>query len=334
VGRVITARGLARTFRTRRGGPVRAVDGVDIDVSPGELVGFLGPNGAGKTTTLRMLTTLLAPTEGSATVAGHDLRTDPAGVRRRIGYVGQSGGAGLDCRVRDELVLQARLYGVAADEAARRADELLDRLDLGDTGARLVATLSGGQRRRLDIAMGLVHLPALLFLDEPSTGLDPQSRANLWQHIRRLHVEHGTTLFLTTHYLDEADALCDRILVIDRGRIVAEGTPDALKRRVSGDLVVVGCDAPAAVAELAERLPGSSEVTVEAAADGSSVRFRTADGAAALPALLRGMDAAGVAMTSVEVRRPSLDDVFLTLTGRTLRDAEQQDAPEPVGAGR
>ncbi|MCO1658974.1 ATP-binding cassette domain-containing protein [Pseudonocardia humida] len=326
---MMTARGLARTFRARRGRTVEevtAVAGVDIDVAAGELVGFLGPNGAGKTTTLRMLTTLLAPTAGTATVAGHDLRTDPAGVRRRIGYVGQSGGAGPDCRVRDELELQARLYGLSAAEAAGRAADLLGSFDLGEAGSRVVQTLSGGQRRRLDIAMGLVHRPPLLFLDEPSTGLDPQSRANLWEHISRLHAEHGTTLFLTTHYLDEADALCDRILVIDRGRIVAAGTPDELKRRVSGDLVVVGADSPEVVARLATDLPGE-----QPAVDGSTVRFRTPDGAGVLPALLRGMDAAGVAALSVEVRRPSLDDVFLTLTGRTLRDAEA-DVPDPAAA--
>jgi ABC-2 type transport system ATP-binding protein len=316
---VIHARGLARTFRTRRGAVV-AVAGVDIDVAPGELVGFLGPNGAGKTTTLRMLTTLLTPTAGTATVAGHDLATDPAGVRRKIGYVGQSGGAGVDCLVGEELVVQARLYGVSAAEARRRAAELVERLDLTGSESRVVRTLSGGQRRRLDIAMGLVHVPRLLFLDEPSTGLDPQSRANLWEHIRGLHAEHGTTLFLTTHYLDEADALCDRILVIDQGHIVAEGTPDALKRRVSGDLVLVGTGEPGRVAAIAERLGQVTELGVEE----RTARFRVPDGASVLPGLLRELDAAGIAMTSVEVRRPSLDDVFLTLTGRTLRDAEQK----------
>ncbi len=339
---MIHARGLARTFRTRRG-PVEAVAGVDIDVAPGELVGFLGPNGAGKTTTLRMLTTLLAPTAGTATVAGHDLLTDPVGVRRRIGYVGQSGGAGLDCLVADELVLQGRFYGLTQaparapggggrpgrspapppPRARARPAELLDQLDLQGTENRVTATLSGGQRRRLDIAMGLMHLPELLFMDEPSTGLDPQSRANLWQHIRSLHAEHDTTLFLTTHYLDEADALCDRILVIDKGAIVAEGTPDELKRRVSGDLVVVGTDDPVRTAEIAAGVDGSAEHAVE----GPTVRFRVVDGAAVLPSLLRALDAAGIGMTSVEVRRPSLDDVFLTMTGRSLRDAEQ-----PVGA--
>ena len=196
----------------------------------------------------------------------------------------------------------------------------MERLDLTGTERRVVRTLSGGQRRRLDIAMGLVHVPRLLFLDEPSTGLDPQSRANLWDHIRGLHAEHGTTLFLTTHYLDEADALCDRILVIDQGRIVAEGTPDALKRRVSGDLVLVGSGEPGRVAAIAERLGQVSELVVAE----RSARFRVPDGAAVLPGLLRELDGAGIAMTSVEVRRPSLDDVFLTLTGRTLRDAEQK----------
>ncbi len=325
---MIHARGLARTFRTRKG-TVEAVTGVDIDVAPGELVGFLGPNGAGKTTTLRMLTTLLAPTAGTATVAGADLLTDPVGVRRGIGYVGQSGGAGLDCLVADELVLQGRFYGLTTARAGQRAVELLGQLDLGGTETRVVSTLSGGQRRRLDIAMGLMHLPTLLFMDEPSTGLDPQSRANLWEHIRALHAEHGTTLFLTTHYLDEADALCDRILVIGKGRIVAEGTPDELKRRVSGDLVVLGTTDPARAAELTATIPGSSQH----ANDGQTARFRVPDGASVLPRLLRELDAAGVGMTSVEVRRPSLDDVFLTMTGRSLRDAEQAPVePETAGA--
>jgi ABC-2 type transport system ATP-binding protein len=321
---VIHARGLARTFRTRRG-TVQAVSGVDIDVAPGELVGFLGPNGAGKTTTLRMLTTLLTPTAGTATVAGHDLLADPVGVRREIGYVGQSGGAGPECQVAEELVLQGRFYGLSDARSRERATELIGQLDLTGTETRVVKTLSGGQRRRLDIAMGLVHVPRLIFLDEPSTGLDPQSRANLWGHIRSLRGERGTTLFLTTHYLDEADALCDRILVIDSGRIVAEGTPDELKRRVSGDLVIVGTARPERVAELAGRIEGHTELAVGP----DEARFRVPDGAGVLPGLLRELDVDGIAMTSVEVRRPSLDDVFLTLTGRTLRDAEQQ--PMEVG---
>ncbi len=319
---MIHASGLARSFRTRRG-TVEAVRGVDIDVAHGELVGFLGPNGAGKTTTLRMLTTLLVPTAGTATVAGCDLLADPVGVRRRIGYVGQAGGAGPDCQVLAELVLQGRLYGMPLPRAHARGSELLEQLDLAGTERRRTGTLSAGQRRRLDIAMGLMHVPGLLFMDEPTTGLDPQSRANLWQHNRALHAEHRITLFLTTHYLDEADALCDRILVIDNGRLVAEGSPDELKRTVAGDTVTLGTDAPARTAQLAQALPGATGLAV----DGTTVRFQVPQGSTALPVLLRTLDADGIALESVEVHRPTLDDVFLTLTGRSLRDAES-GAPE------
>ncbi|GAA4671391.1 MULTISPECIES: ATP-binding cassette domain-containing protein [Amycolatopsis] len=317
---MIRARGLARRF-TARGRTVDAVRGVDLDVATGELVGFLGPNGAGKTTTLRMLTTLLRPTAGEATVGGCDLLTDPAGVRRRIGYVAQSGGTAAECRVGEEIELQGRLYGLTKADARSRGAELTEQLDLAGLDQRLTKTLSGGQRRRLDIALSLVHDPKLLFFDEPTTGLDPQSRANLWQHIRRLRDEHGVTLFLTTHYLDEADALCDRILVIDNGEIVAEGTPDSLKARVSGDGVTVGVaeEQVAGAAEVAARLPGAHEVTTV----DSAVSFRVPRGDTAMPELLRALDAAGIAMTSVRVQRPTLDDVFLTLTGRSLRDAEQ-----------
>ena len=319
---VIHADGLARSFRTRRS-TVEAVCGVDIHVAPGELVGFLGPNGAGKTTTLRMLTTLLTPTAGTATVAGCDLLSDPVGVRRRIGYVGQAGGAGPDCPVLDELVLQGRLYGMPAQRAYVRGRELLGQLDLTGTERRLAGKLSGGQRRRLDIAMGLMHVPELLFMDEPTTGLDPQSRANLWQHIRALHEEKGITVFLTTHYLDEADALCDRILVIDSGRIVAEGSPDELKRTLAGDTVELGTDAPGHTAQLAQALPGATGLAVA----GATARFRVPRASTALPVLLRQLDAAGIVLESIEVHRPTLDDVFLTLTGRSLRDADS-GAPE------
>ncbi|HEY0640973.1 MAG TPA: ATP-binding cassette domain-containing protein [Pseudonocardiaceae bacterium] len=317
---MIEARGLARTFRTRRG-TVEAVRGVDLDVTAGELVGFLGPNGAGKTTTLRMLTTLLDPTAGSATVAGIDLRRDPTEVRRRIGYVAQGGGAGPDVPVGEELVTHGRLYRLSRTAAERRAATLYRQLDLEGLEKRLTRTLSGGQRRRLDIAMGLIHEPRLIFLDEPTTGLDPQSRSNLWQHIRSLRDEHGATVFLTTHYLEEADSLCDRILVIDNGSIVAQGTPDELKRRVSGDTVAITVTDPAtagAAAGVAGRQVGAHDVTT----DGADVRFRVPDGSAALPVLLRELDAAGVALASMAVHRPTLDDVFLTLTGRALRDAE------------
>ncbi|TDC26317.1 ATP-binding cassette domain-containing protein [Streptomyces sp. 8K308] len=231
---VITTRGLARTFRLRTG-PVHAVRGVDLTVERGEILGFLGPNGAGKTTTLRMLTTLLPPTGGQAEVAGHDLRRDPAAVRRRIGYVAQSGGLDPACPGREELVTQGRLHRLGRAEAAARAEELADDLGLGELLERPTAALSGGQRRRLEIALGLVNRPEVLFLDEPTTGLDPASRADLWRLVRRIRDRHGTTVFLTTHYLDEADALADRIVVVDGGTVAAEGTAAELKRHHAGD---------------------------------------------------------------------------------------------------
>jgi ABC-2 type transport system ATP-binding protein len=315
---MIEARGLARSFRTR-GQVVEAVRGVDLAVPRGEIAGFLGPNGAGKTTTLRMLTTLLTPTAGEAVVAGCDLRTDPAGVRRRIGYVAQGGTVEPACMVIEELVLQGRLYGLSAAEAARRAHDLMGRLDLDGLSGRLVRTLSGGQRRRLDIALGLVHRPGLVFLDEPSAGLDPQSRANLWEHVLRLR-QDGTTVFLTTHYLEEADALCDRILVIDAGRIVAEGSPDELKRKVSGDVITVAVVGGAEQARLALADAvgglGVRDLTVR----GPDLLLTVEHGEVALVGLLRALDGARVEIASIAVARPSLDDVFLTVTGRSLRD--------------
>ncbi|MFI7339491.1 ABC transporter ATP-binding protein [Streptomyces sp. NPDC050085] len=232
---VISASGLARTFHTKRG-PVEAVRGIDLRVDPGEILGFLGPNGAGKTTTLRMLTTLLPPTGGAATVAGCDLASDPAGVRRAVGYVAQSGGVDPTISVREELVTQGRLYRLPKARAALRAKELAAGLGLTGLLERRTAALSGGQRRRLDIALGLVHRPKVLFLDEPTTGLDPGARADLWDLVRRLRTEYGTTVFLTTHYLDEADALADRIVVVDKGVVAAEGTPSALKLRYGGSI--------------------------------------------------------------------------------------------------
>ncbi|ARP72386.1 ABC transporter ATP-binding protein [Streptomyces pluripotens] len=232
---VISAAGLARTFQTRSG-PVEAVRGIDLTVRSGEILGFLGPNGAGKTTTLRMLTTLLKPTGGTATIAGHDLATDPVGVRGACGLVAQSGGADPQITVREELITQGRLYRLPKDEAIERAGELARELDLTGLLGRRTGALSGGQRRRLDIAMALTHRPKVLFLDEPTTGLDPGSRAGLWDLVRRLRDGHGTTVFLTTHYLDEADALADRLVIVDRGAVAAEGTPSALKLRYGGSL--------------------------------------------------------------------------------------------------
>jgi ABC-2 type transport system ATP-binding protein len=326
---MITARGLARRF-TARGRTVDAVRGVDIDVAPGELVAFLGPNGAGKTTTLRMLSTLLRPTAGSAVVGGYDLLADPGSVRKHVGYVAQGGGTVADRRVFEEIELQARLYGLAKAMARRRSWAMIEQLDLGGLDQRLNRTLSGGQRRRLDLALGLVHSPRLLFLDEPTSGLDPQSRANLWGHIRSIRAEQGTAVFLTTHYLDEADSLADRVIVIDNGTIVAQGTPDQLKAMVSGDdlTIAVPVAEVARAAEVAARLPGVGAVHPGA----DTVRFRVTNGALAIPVLMRALDAAEVTATAMNVRRPSLDDVFFTLTGRSLRD-EGEPPTRPVAGG-
>ncbi|MGN0065332.1 MAG: ABC transporter ATP-binding protein [Nocardioides sp.] len=321
---VIVTRGLTRHF-TRHKQTVEAVRGLDLEIAQGELVAFLGPNGAGKSTTLRMLTTLLAPTSGTASVAGHDVVTDQRAVRRAIGYVGQGNGAGHQQRGRDELVSQGRAHGLGRRQARERADELVADLDLTGVADRKVTTLSGGQRRRLDIAMGLVHLPRVLFLDEPSTGLDPQNRANLQDLVRRLHAETGSTIVLTTHYLEEADALAERVVVIDHGLVIADDTAARLKSRL-GDLVTLGFanDADAAHgADAAARVPGAS-----VSRTGPVVEVRADDGHRHAPALLAELAAAGQPATSVEVSRPTLDDVFLDLTGRSLREANEQAVPD------
>jgi ABC-2 type transport system ATP-binding protein len=315
---MIEAEGLAKRFRTRTG-PIEAVRHVDLAVRRGEIVGFLGPNGAGKTTTLRMLTTLLAPDAGAATVAGHDLRGEPVAVRRRIGYVPQRGSTTPQAQVGEELVDHGRLHGLSREEAGRRGRALLTRLDLDGTWERPTGTLSGGQRRRLDIALGLINQPPLLFMDEPTTGLDPQSRANLWEHVRNLRDGHEVTVFLTTHYLEEADALCDRILVIDHGEIVAQGTPAALKASLSGDRVSLRLADPARLAgarAVAEDADGASVLRAE----GDLLDLSLPDAASALPGLLDGLAGDGVELAGIEVHPPTLDDVFLSLTGRELRD--------------
>jgi ABC-2 type transport system ATP-binding protein len=315
---MIEAQGLAKRFHSR-GRPVDAVRGVDIDVLPGQIVGFLGPNGAGKTTTLRMLTTLLAPSAGTATVAGHDLRREPVAVRRAIGYVPQRGSTTPDARVGEELIDHGRLHGLHRGEAERRGRSLIARLDLEGTWERPTGSLSGGQRRRLDIALGLINEPPLLFMDEPTTGLDPQSRANLWQHVRKLRDDGGVTVFLTTHYLEEADALCDLILVIDHGVIIARGTPADLKRRVSGDHVALQLSDPEQLASARRSLERVSEITL-LRMEGDLLDFSVPDATGALPGILAALAVADVELGGIEVRRPTLDDVFLSLTGRELRD--------------
>jgi ABC-2 type transport system ATP-binding protein len=315
---MIEANGLKRTYKAR-GKSIEAVRGIDLKVNKGEIVGFLGPNGAGKTTTLKMLATLLEPTGGSAKVAGSDLRTDAVGVRRKIGYVSQAGSTSPEARAGEEIMSHAELYGIDRATAKARGEKLLAALDLSDVWDRACGSLSGGQKRRLDIVMGLIHEPTLVFLDEPSTGLDPQSRANLWKHIRSVRDELGTTVFLTTHYMDEADSLSDRILIIDNGTIVAEGTPAELKKRVSGDAITLTLrnegDAGRA-AEIAGKLEGADTPKTEA----HVVRLHVPDGGRALPVLLAELTRSGIDAIGVDVNRPTLDDVFLTLTGRSLRD--------------
>ena len=325
----IVTRGLTRHFTARKQS-VEAVRDLDLDIAQGELVAFLGPNGAGKSTTLRMLTTLLPPTAGTAHVAGHDVRTDARAVRRSIGYVGQGNGAGHQQRGRDELISQGRAHGLRRAEAHARAAELIADLDLEAVADRKVSTLSGGQRRRLDIAMGLVHLPPVLFLDEPSTGLDPQNRSNLQGLVERLHQQTGSTIVLTTHYLEEADSLAERVIVIDHGTVIADDGAAHLKSRL-GDLVALGFGSGAEAARAAERatrLPGSSVST-----DGSRLEVRAPDAHLHAPALIADLRAEGTPALSVEVARPTLDDVFLDLTGRSLREASEQASTAPITEG-
>jgi ABC-2 type transport system ATP-binding protein len=313
---VIRTRNLRKTF-TGRGGTVEAVKGVDLDVKAGEIFGFLGPNGAGKTTTLRMLATLIPPTSGEASVAGVDLLRDPARVRQQIGYVAQGGGSDPLMTGWGELVIQGRLFGMSRKRAEQRAIEVLAALDLTEAARRTTGTYSGGMRRRLDIGMGMIHQPRLLFLDEPTTGLDPQARANLWDEVRKLR-EAGTTIFLTTHYLEEADVLCDRVAIIDHGTIVAEGTPIELKRAIAGDVVTLGIGEHERVLELVRAEPYVREAD-DKDEDGL-VRLYVDDGDRALPQLLRLLDGAGLSPQTIALSRPSLDDVFLRKTGRSLRE--------------
>ncbi len=316
-GSMIQTHDLRRTFKTRgKAADVEAVRGVDLDVGAGQIFGFLGPNGAGKTTTLRMLATLLTPTSGEATVAGVDLRRHPQRVRERIGYVPQGGSTDPAETGRGELVIQGRLYGMSKNQAVARASEVLALLDLESAADRATGTYSGGMKRRLDVGLGIVHRPAVLFLDEPTTGLDPQARAGMWDEIRGLRGQ-GTTVFLTTHYLEEADALADRLAIIDHGLIVAEGTADELKRQVAGDVITLAVDgATERVLETVRTQPFVREATEE----NGEVRLYVDRGETAVPQLLRVLDGAGLAPSSIALHRPSLDDVFLRQTGRSLRD--------------
>jgi len=319
---MMETRGLTKHFKD-----VRAVDGIDLTVRRGELVALLGPNGAGKSTTLRMLTTLIAPTSGTATVAGYDVVREQRKVRERIGYIGQGNGAGHSQRGRDELVSQGRAYGMPVRRARARADELIDSLGLTQTADRTVATLSGGQRRRLDIAMGLIHEPDLLFLDEPSTGLDPQNRANLQEHILRLRARHDTTIVLTTHYLDEADSMAERVIVVDHGRIIADDTPQRLKAKHVGDRIILGFDSADDAATAAHRIRDHGSEPY-----GRRLLITAEQAPRHVAGILESLRIEGLVPAEVEVTRPTLDDVFLKLTGRSLREGgAEQDTDELVG---
>lgn len=315
---IIEAQGLTKRFTVKKK-TVEAVTDLTFQVARGELVAFLGPNGAGKSTSLRMLTTLIPPTSGTARVVGFDILKQPADVRARIGYVGQLTSGSFSQRARDELLSQGAFYGMSKAASRARADELIESLDLSGFANRSVQQLSGGQKRRLDVALGLMHAPPLIFLDEPSTGLDPQSRANLWQHILDLRQKYGTTVFLTTHYLEEADRYAERVMVMDRGRVIADDTAAALKANLAGDLLTFGfareTDASAAVAVI-QKLT-DREVRVE----GATVTLTAPEGDALLPSAVRALDAAGIQVARATGVPPTLDDVFLALTGRTLREA-------------
>jgi ABC-2 type transport system ATP-binding protein len=316
----IVVAGLEKTYAKG----VRALDGVSFAVRGGEVFGLLGPNGAGKSTTVRVLATLTQPDGGRAAVAGRDVVREPAAVRRSIGYVSQQSGLDRDATGRENLALQGRMHGLGGAALRRRVDELLGSLGLTDAGDRIVRTYSGGMRRRLDIALGLVHRPAVLFLDEPTTGLDPEARVVMWAELERLAAEGDLTVLLTTHYLEEADRLADRLAIVSRGKVAVEGTPEALKRGLRGDAVTVELgDGRAADAEGVVR---SLAVVHETNLDGRVLRSRVENGGTAVPGILSALEARGIPVASVTVSRPSLDDVYLHYTGRDFRREDEEGA--------
>jgi ABC-2 type transport system ATP-binding protein len=313
----IEARELTKAYP----GDVRALNGLSFEVEEGTVFGLLGPNGAGKSTTVKILTTLSHPDSGTASVGGFSVLDDPAKVRKAIGVVAQRSGADIQATARENLRLQGQVHGLGGAALEQRADALLEQFRLADAADRLVRTFSGGMQRRLDIALALVHDPQVLFLDEPTTGLDPEVRAEMWEEISRLTGE-GLTVLLTTHYLEEADSLAARLAIVDRGKVVAEGTSDELKRELRGDAVHVELERATngAVGEALENIDAVREVVV----NGRALHARAEDGARAVPAVLAALDARGVPVASVTVARPSLDDVYLRYAGRTFSAAEAE----------
>ncbi len=308
-----------RDLRREYKGGITAVDGVSLTVDAGGVFGFLGPNGAGKSTMVRMLATLLRPTSGSALVAGHDVMTNPGAVRRRIGVALQDAAIDPYMTGRELLRLQGVLHGLRRPDGRARADDLLGRVGLEDAADRRVGTYSGGMRRRLDLALSLVHEPVVLFLDEPTTGLDPTSRIALWDEVRRLNSEHGTTIFLTTQYLEEADQLADRVAIIDGGRIVADGTPQALKAGIGEPLLTVTAGEGSSPDDVARVLARFGRIVPGSAVNGAGVRLP--GGSAAMADAVRALDEAGVRFQEIDLAEPTLDDVFLKCTGRHLEGA-------------
>ncbi len=315
---------LVKTYPGGRGRPpIRALDGLCVDVEPGAVLALLGRNGAGKSTTVKILTTLARPDSGTATVAGIDVLRDPTAVRRAIGLVSQKASSDPMSTGRENLVLAARIQGLPRTEARARASELLERFDLAAAADRLAKTYSGGMTRKLDVAIGLVHRPTVLFLDEPTTGLDPEARAQMWAEVTRLAGQDGTTVLLTTHYLDEADHLADRVAIVDAGTVVVEGTPEQLKSELRGDTVLVELAAPRPDALPAlEGIPGLRDATAE----GTTLRARADSGAQAVPGVVAALESRSITIASVTVARPSLDDVYLRHVGRSFAAPSERSA--------
>ncbi|HKK07992.1 MAG TPA: ATP-binding cassette domain-containing protein [Gemmatimonadota bacterium] len=324
----IEARDLHKTYRNG----VEALRGISFTVEEGEIFGLLGPNGAGKSTAVRILCTLSAPTAGSARVAGVDVLADPEEVRRRIGYVAQESSVDIQATGRENLTLQGHLQDLSGAELHRRVEELLERFDLAEAADRMVETYSGGMKRRLDVALGLIHRPRLLFLDEPTTGLDPESRQVMWREVRELAGEDGVSVLLTTHYLEEADRLSRRLAIVDHGRIVARGTPDELKAELRGDRVTVELAEAADAARASERLaalPASGEIVAE----DRLLHVQVTNGARAVPGVVAALEDAGIGVAQVALARPSLDDVYLRATGHSFETADAAGAEEAAAAG-
>ncbi len=321
-GSMIETHNFRRTFVSKKRGKasvVEAVQGITFNVAKGEIFGLLGPNGAGKTTTMRVLATLLAPTSGTAMIDGHDVVHDQGKVREMIGYVSQVGGMQRESTGRENILLQAKLYGMSAEQATKRTNELLRLLDIESFADRKTMTYSGGQRRIFDLASGIVHQPTLLFLDEPSTGLDPQNRVHVWEQVKKMH-DAGTTIFVTTHYLEEADALCDRVAIVDQGKIVAIGTPEELKREIAGDIITLTFTDSGAM-ERARVLLTDKPFIRETQERDHVLHLYVDQGNENLPSILSTLHDEGITSTSVALARPTLDDVFLKLTGRSMRES-------------